>query len=340
MLKLHTSNRLEILAEGLAETLRRPLRSPLRPEVVMVQSQGMARWLKLQLADAHGVCANYAFPFPRIFCAEVLAAGSANPTSQPAQGREIMLWEIMQVLPELLEQPEFSPLKNYLADATDVRKRFQLAGQIANLFDQYLVFRPDLVLAWDQGRASTADSKAADHEAWQASLWRRLRQGKAGAHLAALWQEFGERAGKPGFKPVGVPERISVFGISALPPSYLQLLCALGAVAEVHLFLLQPSQEYWGLIVSARESERILRAAKKSDAAGSELHLEAGNRLLASLGSLGRDFLELVLGAGDWDDDAAFGVPPERPFAKHPGGHFPPARPGPGRLSPTVSQQN
>jgi len=123
-----------------------------------------------------------------------------------------------------------------------VRKRFQLASQIANLFDQYLVFRPDLVLAWDQGKTGAADPKAVDHEAWQAALWRRLRQGKAEPHLAALWRELGQRAGEPGFKPANVPERISVFGISALPPSYLQMLCALGAFAEVHLFLLQPSK--------------------------------------------------------------------------------------------------
>ncbi len=73
MLKLHTSNRLETLAESLAQTIRRPLRSPFQPELVMVQSQGMARWLKLQLAGRHGICANYSFPFPRAFCAEVLA---------------------------------------------------------------------------------------------------------------------------------------------------------------------------------------------------------------------------------------------------------------------------
>src|ERR1017187_5332806 len=63
-LKLHTSNRLESLAECLAEALRTPLHAPLQPEVIMVQSQGMARWLKLQLAERHSVCANYSFPFP------------------------------------------------------------------------------------------------------------------------------------------------------------------------------------------------------------------------------------------------------------------------------------
>jgi len=76
MLKLHTSNRLETLAESLAKTLRRPLRFLFQPELVMVQSQGMARWLKLQLAARHGICANYSFPFPKVFCAEVLAAHS------------------------------------------------------------------------------------------------------------------------------------------------------------------------------------------------------------------------------------------------------------------------
>ena len=132
---LHTSNRLETLAESLAETLRRPLGCPLQPEVVMVQSQGMARWLKLQLAGRHGVCANYSFPFPRIFCAEVLVTNASGaPTSsrltatdnpagelqakstlsrlkvgappkageQAALNREVMVWEIMRVLPEML----------------------------------------------------------------------------------------------------------------------------------------------------------------------------------------------------------------------------------------------
>jgi exodeoxyribonuclease V gamma subunit len=339
MLQLHTGNRLETLAESLAQTLRQPLHSPLQPEVVMVQSQGMARWLKLRLAEAHGICANYSFPFPKLFCAEVLAAnadgaahsplraadqngaqGTARPTfegEKVARSREVMLWQILRLLPEMLGEAEFAPLNNYLGDATDVRKRYQLAWQIANLFDQYLVFRPKLVLAWDQGRVGIADPKAGDHAAWQAALWRRLREGEAEPHLATLWRELSERVRTPGFKAAGVPERISVFGISALPPSYLQILCALGAFAEVRLFLLQPSREYWGLIVSPRESERILRAAKNRDAAGAELHLEAGNRLLASLGNLGRDFLELVLEAGDWDEHAAFAVPPEDSLLHH-----------------------
>jgi len=310
-LRLYTSNRLETLTEKLAEVLDRPLSSPLQSEVVIVQSQGMARWLKLELARRNGICANCSFPFPKIFCAEVLAANSADPSTRPTLTREVMLWEIMRLLPEMLNQPEFGPLKDYLSDPSDIRKRFQLCSQIANLFDQYLVFRPDLILAWDQGQLNCAGVDEGNHEVWQATLWRGLRQGKAGQHLAALWKEFGERAAKPDFKPSNVPERLLIFGISALPPSYLQIFCALGALAKVHFFLLQPSKEYWGLIVNARESEKILKTAKKGDASDQELHLEAGNHLLASMGLLGRDFLNLVLDSGEWDEDRAFSDPQE-----------------------------
>ena len=310
MLKLHTSNRLEALVGRLAETLRQPLRSPLQPELVVVQSQGMARWLKLELAARHGVCANCSFPFPKVFCAEVLAATAASSAAASPLDREVILWEVLRLLPEMLPRPEFSPLRGYLADASDLRKRFQLSAQIANLFDQYLVFRPDLILAWDQGRSNTMALGDNVHEPWQAALWRQLSQAKPGQHPAALLKEFAGHAARPDFKPQGVPERISIFGISALPPSYLQVFCALGARVEVHLFLLQPSQEYWGRIVNARESERLLKAAGKGAAAAAELHLEAGNRLLASMGPLGRDFLELVLESGDWDEDRAFAEPP------------------------------
>ena len=303
---LYTSSRLETLADQLADVLARPLSSPLSPELVLVQSQGMARWLKLALAARLGVCANTVFPFPKFFCGELLAANLPAAGDGTEFDRDWLRWAILRRLPEMLPRPEFRPLKNYLADATDIRKRFQLAAQIANLFDQYLVFRPDLILAWDERRQFFADAQKNPHEAWQAELWRALRGEMSGRHFAELWSTSVARFTQPDFALAKAPERISIFGISALPPAQLQLLYALGAKTEVNLFLLQPSKEYWGAIVSARESEKILKAVKKGDAAALELHLETGNRLLSSLGQLGRDFLNLVLETGDWQDRSSF----------------------------------
>ncbi len=66
-LRLIESNRLEVLSQALAASLSEPLSSPLTPEILVVQSQGMQRWLSLELARLHGVCANVSFPFPNAF---------------------------------------------------------------------------------------------------------------------------------------------------------------------------------------------------------------------------------------------------------------------------------
>ena len=66
-LKRYTGNRLEILAGRLAECTRRPLSSPQTPEIVIIQSKGMERWLSMELARHHGICANVRFPFPNAY---------------------------------------------------------------------------------------------------------------------------------------------------------------------------------------------------------------------------------------------------------------------------------
>lgn len=68
---LYTSNRLEILAEKLAQVVSTPLASPLQPEIILVQSKGMERWVSMELARHHGICANCLFPFPNHFAHRV-----------------------------------------------------------------------------------------------------------------------------------------------------------------------------------------------------------------------------------------------------------------------------
>ena len=89
-LRLYTSNRLENLAERLVESVCRPLRSPLEPETIVVQNQGMARWLKLQLAERHGICTNCRFPFPRAFSYEAFRIVLSELPEEAAYDRELL----------------------------------------------------------------------------------------------------------------------------------------------------------------------------------------------------------------------------------------------------------
>ena len=180
MLSLHTSNRLEALAQSLAQSIQEPLRSALAPELVVVQSQGMARWLKLQLAQHHGICSNCDCPFPRAISYAAFRAVLPELPAEMLYDPEVLVWRVMKQLPLLLGEPGFEGLQNYLSPGKDSRKLFQLAERIAYLFDQYLVFRPELILEWEQGRE--------DH--WQAKLWREVSTLFSQQHPAALQSRF------------------------------------------------------------------------------------------------------------------------------------------------------
>ncbi len=291
-LRLYTSNRLENLAESLAEGVRRPPRSPLEPETILVQSQGMARWLKLQLARHHGICSNCRFPFPRAFSYEAFKTVLGDLPAQETYNPEVLIWQVMKQIPAFLEQPGFEAVKNYMGTEHDERKLYQLADRIANAFDQYLVFRSDMIRQWEAG----AD------EGWQAKLWREVSGPFRDQHPAALQARLVEHLEQTGDPIVGLPERVAIFGVSALPPFYLRIFAALARHVDVSLYLLQPCEQFWGYISSVREQEKTLKRAGKGAAEANQLHLERGNRLLASMGQLGRDFLLVLQEAGDWHE--------------------------------------
>ena len=175
-LNIFTSNRLEILAEQLAMLFREPLSSPISTEIIVVQSRGMERWISMELAGHSGVCANCAFPFPNAFLQEMFYKLIPDLPDESPFDPVTMTFRIMKILPECIQLPGFESLESYLADDTKGMRLFQISQKIADLFDQYLVFRPEMIFGWERGKE--------DH--WQANLWRKLLSGKEKMHRAWL----------------------------------------------------------------------------------------------------------------------------------------------------------
>lgn len=275
---VYRSNRLEALGERLADVLRVPLANPLQPETIVVQSLGMRRWISFELATRLGVTMNCRFPFFQEFAHGLLNAGSK---AQNAFSRTALPWRILALLPRLIAQPGFEPLRHYAGnDAQAARKQFQLANQIATVFDRYLADSPDRLLLWEDKRET----------GWQAQLWRALARGHEKTHPPALLHAFQQRATAGGALDAGVAPRLSVFGISGVPPFFLHLLQAVAKLIDVHLFLLEPTEHYWGDILSEKEQGRLLRRTEHQGRTAADLHFERGNELLASLGRPGRAF--------------------------------------------------
>ena len=299
MLYLYTSNQLSVLSTMLTKVLElQPLENPLARETILVQSPGMAQWLRLTLAEHFGIAANVDFPLPASFIWQMFTRVLPDVPDSTPYNKAAVRWQLMTLLPGLLDDPAFAPLAGYLAAGGETApqlRQWQLCEQIADLFDQYLVYRPDWIAAWEAGDNLPAALDPAGEQAWQPILWRALvarvaKQTQGGAHRAGLYDAFIAALDPADARVCSqLPSRVMVFGISALPPRYVEALQALAQCTEVHLFVTNPSQQFWGDIMDQRT---LARLAQKSPA-GQAMADSQGevNPLLASMGKQGRDFI-------------------------------------------------
>ena len=304
LIALH-SHRAERLADTLTAWLAAKPLQPLESEVVLVQSNGMAEWLKIALARQAGVCAAARVELPSRFLwrtyRQVLGAQQVPPDSP--LDKLPMTWRLMALLPTCVHEPCFAPLAGYLrGDEPD--RLLQLASRLADLFDQYQIYRPDWLQDWAEGRdvlrqVQGEQTLAAD-QSWQAELWRRVLATLNAQERLATRPALHARALallQAGQAPASaVARRVSVFGMSHMPLQLLQMLAALSAHSQVLLAVPNPCQYHWGDILDGREwlrSERR-RHADRGPALGavplSQMHLHAPT-LLAAWGRQGRDFI-------------------------------------------------
>jgi exodeoxyribonuclease V gamma subunit len=98
-IRLWVSNSYERLSDLLAEKLQIPLDSPFTPEVIVVRTMGMAKWLSTELAKGHSICSNYRFLFPNAFIDDIFHSLCQTSHRSVLFEREIMLWRIMGIVP-------------------------------------------------------------------------------------------------------------------------------------------------------------------------------------------------------------------------------------------------
>ncbi|SUX29910.1 exodeoxyribonuclease V subunit gamma [Chromobacterium vaccinii] len=290
MLFLYQSNRLEQLGElfcGMTQAM--PLADPFAAETVIVQSRGMGRWITLDVARKAGIAANIDFALPAAFAWRLMQLVMPELPRKSAFVPEVLAWRLLALLPTLEGEP-FGPVLHYLEGGEAAA--FELAGKIADIFDQYLVFRPDWIRAWEADELLGLG----EDEAWQAALWRQLAESDPGRHRVRMLDQFFSE-----LKPEHLPPRVTLFGIASLAPMYLALVKRLAELTDVCLFTLNPCEAYWGDIVDAR---RMLKLRQAGD-----LFATQGHPLLSSLGKQGRDFFELIAEDAELDAKPLFAAP-------------------------------
>jgi exodeoxyribonuclease V gamma subunit len=285
VLHLHRAERADGLVAALGALLVDPLPDPFAPEVIAVPTRGMERWLTQTLSASlgarpgrfDGVCANVDFPPPGRLVGEAVAAASGIDPDEDRWLPERAVWPLLEVVDACLDEPWLHPLAAYLGGPVRRTRRLSTVRDVAGRFARYAVHRPEMLRAWANG----------EEGGWQSELWRRLRE-RIGQPSPAERLDSACARLRDDPDSAQLPERLSLFGLTRLPASHLQVLLALAAGHEVHLFLLHPSPALWDAVAGDRPP-----AIRRADDTTAEL---AANHLLASWGHDAREMQLVVTG--------------------------------------------
>ncbi|MBK7952473.1 MAG: exodeoxyribonuclease V subunit gamma [Deltaproteobacteria bacterium] len=313
MLFVERSNRTELLFDGLASRLGRPGRDPLARAVVVVQGAGMERWIAQRLARRHGVCAHVEFPFPRPFLESVFEAIASEGSDAKPPGWDLdrMTWAIAKRIDAGRGDPVYAPLARHLAAADGDWRLVQLAHRIANVFDQYITYRPDWVARFEAPGDGPIPGFDGPDAAWQIQLFRGLVEDLGPGHMERRAADFLDAiAAAPGWRVAAVarstpppriarpvrppraelearlrrrfPDAIEIFAISTLPPLHLEIVRGLASLVDVRLSILAPSRAWYS---------ELWRELREGDA---EVATPIA-ALLSGLGRLGADFQKTIV---------------------------------------------
>ena len=311
MLSLYRSNRAEILATLLGMELKLNPPDPFTPVAVVVNTWPTSRWLGERLAvELGGVAANLRFPFPGALLrglVDGILTDADHPADHPADGAagddpwraERLVWAVLPLLPAVAAEAEGEPLRLWLRQRDPTRRlrldTWTLARAIADAFDDYALYRPELLRAWESGLAEEPGAAPLPTgQRWQPLLYRALRQRLVrepfGLRVERAIARLRELPPDPALPP------LRLFGLSSLAPVQVRLLQALSGRQSVELYLLTPCPDLWRRCGSRRQ--RLGDALALADPLDTDWLLEAPG-LEARFGRLGAEFQQLLEGTGE-----------------------------------------
>ncbi|MDR9415538.1 MAG: exodeoxyribonuclease V subunit gamma, partial [Gracilimonas sp.] len=239
MIHLHQSSSLASLA-GTFQTVTdsQDSKNPLEPTWVIVQNNEIKEWLSLQVAKKKGISGNFQFIFPSEFLWNLYRLIDGDIPKQLPSDLNAMHWTLFELFldePDLLNKVPFAQ-----KEQKNTMQLFYLSAQLADVFDQYQVYRPQMLLGWLDQNFVTGHKD----ERWQADVWNRLN---------SYWQKHEEMQSIPSramaYKNLSqwlmegkkslyakLPKDLYVFGLSQYSKPLIKILVLLGREIEVSLF--------------------------------------------------------------------------------------------------------
>ena len=324
-IELYFSNQLDQLADRFSDVVMEEVRGKdniLEPPVVIVPNANLAKWLQLLMAEKNSIVMNVGFQYLEAGLWGMLAALDSEenkPNMMDNDRLKILLLHILQNLDR--SDADFLPITQYLFGEDDAERPddaarlWQLSEKMAHLFNEYEFHRTDMIRMW-----AAATTETEGMERCQQRLYARLKilrdelASRTGKQLLST-MEYADLVLSNPRKDEGKaadPQSVHFFGLSQISNFHLTLIGRLQDYYTIHIYTMNPSQEFWEDIKTPRENRWIQRknvktlAIQTSEQDQGELFQQTDNALLAVWGKPGRESVRLLCQLTDYDFNACF----------------------------------
>lgn len=241
-LYLKVSNSLESLAHVLSQDLQTSGNSVFEPHLIVTQTEGMNNWLRMQIAEYHGIAANCRFLKPNDLIHQLyFLLGGPFTELLSAQNLTWLLFKLLGEKDFIKRFPAVSAYYEKSGSDKDL-KRMALAEKAADLFDQYQVYRPEMIREWNNENLQTKE--------WQEYLWARAKiaSGNSLPDKTVIGHYILEALKDPN-KQEALKERmktVHLFGLSIITAYHVQILHEVAAFIDIHFHIINPAPAvYW-----------------------------------------------------------------------------------------------
>ncbi len=244
-------------------------KNPFVPLPVITSNKDIGRWLQLHFTKKNGINGSFENKLPAAFIHRLNLLNDPDYESKLIR-KETMRWFFFEMFDDLKDKPEYQVVANYIKESSS--KRFQLAAESADLFDRYMLYRPDFLSNWKSGNF---DNITEEQLRWQAHLWFEFR---------SKFPELKDRAEVNNAlceaisaDKISVPKTIFIFTADNLPPEYIKIINSLSTKTEVHWFRIRHHKDLLHTLLNEQSysSSKLLQLLadehKSTDGALSEL---------------------------------------------------------------------
>ncbi len=303
MLTIYRSNKAEWLAELLGQELR--LNPPeITEEVnIIVSTWPSSRWLSEKLSIINNINALVKFPFPGTYLKRLVKRIiGIDPDEKDPWEKNQLVWNILELLPEVMKEEEAQVISSWLKISDQENAQinlnlWDLANNIAETFDDYILYRPEIIKQWlsKKTKKKSREISVNKNILWQEVLFNLLYKKINKDPFCIQVEKAIKRLKEDHISKLDYPKNLYVYGLSSLAPLQIDLIQAFSKVINIKIYIISPCNDLW-----QRCEARRLQFRNTWNTPPDRQWLLESPRLEAFLGRMGAEYQQLLEGSGEY----------------------------------------